>query len=68
MQGASLRDAHLGSANLELASLMGGDLTGATLGRVNLRATDLSCVKGLTREQLADALTDDRTQLPYYLR
>jgi uncharacterized protein YjbI with pentapeptide repeats len=57
---ASLRDAHLEGADLERASLVGANLTGA-----HLEGADLSAAVGLTPAQIATAITDASTRLPW---
>jgi hypothetical protein len=76
--GASLREADLTGAKLHEtdplrvdaspARFSETDLSGADLSKADLRAVDLSGAKGLTREQLAQAITDERTSLPGYLK
>ena len=68
LDSADLTDADLRAADLESASLRGADLTRALLRGANLHGADLTDVKGLTRDQLADADTDDKTTLPEGLR
>lgn len=58
-----LSDAHLEGANLDLARM---EL--ALLDRANLAGAILSRVSGLTQSQLAEAFTDDSTQVPDDLR
>jgi hypothetical protein len=53
-----LRGANLGDAHLE----------GAILGGAHLEGVDLLGVAGFTREQLAEAITDEDTKFPDYLR
>jgi hypothetical protein len=60
---ANLRGADLRRASLRNAVLRGADLTGA-----QLRGVDLTTVIGLTRKQIASAITDQTTRLPDYLR
>ena len=55
--GARLNGALLGDANLK----------GAYLRATDLRGVDLSGVKGLTRRQIEQAITDETTVLPDYL-
>jgi uncharacterized protein YjbI with pentapeptide repeats len=79
LEGANLMGAHLDGADvccahLEDAQLIGAflkeqvDFTGVYLDGTHLEATDLTEVVGLTREQLASAITDENTQLPGYLQ
>ena len=62
-RGATLRGAPLEGATLQGAHLEGADLTGS-----HLEGADLWEVTGLTREQLADAIIDEKTRLPDYLQ
>ena len=78
LHGAFLRRTDLSRANLTRANLSGADfsfavLRGANLKDADLRGTilrgaDLSEVRNLTREQLAEAVIDTETKLPHYLR
>ncbi|MFD8500666.1 pentapeptide repeat-containing protein [Amycolatopsis sp. NPDC059657] len=77
LSGADLRDADLTDARLSRTNLTSADLrgvatsgtdfTGATLKSTDLRGTDLSECRGLTEEQLAQAVTDHETTLPAHL-
>lgn len=72
LRGALIRWVNLDSCGLDGsdfrgAILRGSNLKHATLEGADLRGVDLSEVKGLTREQLAEAVTDDATELPEYL-
>ena len=67
LPGADLSGAHLIEAHLPGANLFRADLSGAYLSGANLRGVDLSDSKGLTREQIASAITDEKTILPDYL-
>jgi uncharacterized protein YjbI with pentapeptide repeats len=58
LRNARLRGADIGDASFEVAVLDGADL----------RGVDLSEATGLTREQLARAITDSQTRLPAELR
>ncbi|MBM4438130.1 MAG: pentapeptide repeat-containing protein [Actinobacteria bacterium] len=74
LTAANLQDARLAGAHLEGVDLSGSrlaraDLTGALLSAAILTGTDLSGAdlrgaQGLTRAQLAAAITDAATQLP----
>jgi uncharacterized protein YjbI with pentapeptide repeats len=74
LSGAKVRRTNLSHANLTRANLSHADLTGANLTGANLagailtgtilRGADLSDVKNLTKEQLADAVVDNTTILP----
>jgi uncharacterized protein YjbI with pentapeptide repeats len=59
-----LTGADLTGADLSGASLRHAILTGACLDRAILTGADLSDAEGLTREQLANAVTDASTRLP----
>jgi hypothetical protein len=63
LRGADLREAHLGGA-----WLMGAHLERARLEGAHLEGADLKEAIGLTREQLAQAILDDKTILPDYLQ
>ncbi len=67
--GATLRAVHFEEASLEEAVLVGVRLDGAVLTGANLSGThldgaDLAGAVGLTKAQLATAITDARTVLP----
>ena len=74
LSGAKVRRTNLSHANLIGANLSRADLTGADLRGANLagailtgtilRGADLRGVVNLTRDQLATAITDDKTVLP----
>ncbi|MBV8886786.1 MAG: pentapeptide repeat-containing protein [Chroococcidiopsidaceae cyanobacterium CP_BM_RX_35] len=76
--GADLSGADLLGADLSGAHLLGADLSGVHLLGAILRETDLSGadlsgadlreVKHLTQEQVKEAITDENTQLPDYLK
>lgn len=65
---ANLEGANLSEANLEQANLEGSNLKGANLQQTNLINADLRKVVGLTRQQLSQAICDETTQLPDYLK
>jgi uncharacterized protein YjbI with pentapeptide repeats len=65
---ANLEGANLSEANLEQANLEGSNLKGANLQQTNLINADLRKVIGLTRQQLSQAICDETTQLPDYLK
>jgi uncharacterized protein YjbI with pentapeptide repeats len=77
LQNASLKDADLRGADLSWSNLTGVNLTGARLDGANfekaklsktiLNGTSLAEVKGLTKQQIAGAVTDGRTVWPKYL-
>ncbi len=75
---ATLIDANLTAADLERADLSSADLSGATLSKATLTGAnlvgatllgaDLTGAIGLTRQQIAEALTDGSTRLPPHLK
>ena len=67
LQGAILKGTNLKGANLVLAKLSGADLTGADITKANMEQAYLDGVKGLTREQIGRAITNEETQLPEYI-
>jgi hypothetical protein len=68
LEGANLRRADLEGANLARANLKRANLGGASLKGTRLQGAHLTRVIALTREQLAQALVDQETQLPPNLR
>lgn len=77
LHGAFIRRTDLSRANLANANFAGADCTavnfrGANLRGTNLKGTilrgaDLTDVRNLTWEQLAEAVIDETTRLPAYL-
>jgi len=65
---ADLSEAELYEADLSGADLSGADLSGADLSRANLSGANLSEAKRVTREQIGEAITDEKTILPDYLK
>lgn len=68
--GATLRTVHFEEASMEGVVLVGARLdgavlTGANLAGARLEGADLAGAVGVTREQLAAAVTDGRTVLPH---
>ena len=61
MADTNLEDASLTSANLKDANLCGANLTGSLLINTNLSRTDLRKCKGLTQDQLDQAIVDPDT-------
>jgi uncharacterized protein YjbI with pentapeptide repeats len=61
LNGANLSGATLTGANLSRATLAGANLDGATLTDADLSGVDLSQVRGLTPEALAEARTNEPT-------
>jgi len=55
---ANLAQADFNRANLTEANLSRADLSGANLTQADLRGANLKNVVGLTKEQLASAITD----------
>jgi uncharacterized protein YjbI with pentapeptide repeats len=68
LERANLRRADLEHANFERANFKGANLGGAILRGTRLQGAHLSQAIALTREQLAQAVTDQETQLPANLR
>jgi uncharacterized protein YjbI with pentapeptide repeats len=62
--GANLQGAKLYGAKLREANLQGAKLHGADLQEAILRGADLSTSRGLNKEQLEQAVTDEDTLLP----
>ena len=58
LSGATFNNAKLRSADLRGARLSGADFSGADLNGTDLRGVDLENVRGLTKEQLASAITE----------
>ena len=67
LQGAVLQRADLSYVDLRDCILIDTDLSGAKLHRTNLCGADLRHVRGLTADQLAEAVIDKGTQMPEYL-
>jgi hypothetical protein len=67
LRGAHLEEANLSWTNLRQAKLDGVYLHGAVLYKTDLREANLEGAHGLTREQIASAITDETTRLPRYL-
>jgi uncharacterized protein YjbI with pentapeptide repeats len=66
---SNLRQANISGADLWGANLAGADLRDASLAscflkRADLRGTDLSTARGLTEDQIKDAVGDAKTKLP----
>jgi len=68
LEGANLKGADLTGANLMRAQLGCGVLEGFFLQGAYLKGADLRGAKGLTKEQIASAITDETTELPEYLK
>jgi len=69
LQGAGLQEANLQASFLVEANLQGtvldaANLQGANLFRTNLQGADLRGAKGLTSEQVAEAIWDETTRWP----
>ena len=56
------------NAHLEGADLSDANLEGADLNEAHLEGANLFKAIGLTKEQLAQAILDDKTILPNYLQ
>lgn len=78
LHGAFIQRVDLTRANLARADFSGADCTGAIFRGADfkdtilkgtiLRGADLTGARNLTREQLAEAVIDEHTKLPDYLR
>ena len=73
LEGAILRKAHLEGARLEGACLKkayleDAHLEGTRLRKAHLEGANLRRATGLTREQLAEAITDEQIKLPDYVK
>jgi uncharacterized protein YjbI with pentapeptide repeats len=78
LHGAFIRRTDLTGANLANANFSGADCTGAIFRGANfrgailkgtiLRGADLTDARNLTWEQVAEAVIDETTVLPDYLR
>ena len=73
LAGATLRGAVFNRVSLARADLTGADLQGASLRGANLRGTRLSGANldgavGLSASALQEAIVDDKTVLPEYLK
>jgi|SRR5215208_96451 len=66
--GAQLRNARLCGADLRDVDLRNANLRGADLRGTKLKGADLSGVRNLTQEQIEQAIGDQGTKLPDYLR
>ncbi len=64
LPGADLKRADLSGANLQRATLERADLKDAHLWSTDLKGVDLTRTSGLTKNQLADAITDEHTLVP----
>src|SRR5215217_913993 len=60
----NLSNADLSDADLNHAYLANADLSGATLSDADLNHAELQTARGLTQEQIDEAIGDERTQLP----
>jgi len=61
---AILTETDLTRANLTRANLTGANLSKANLTKTNLTKADLAETRGLTCDQIRDAITDNETKLP----
>ena len=67
LSGANLRGANLSAADLTNAILRNANLKDANLKGTILKGADLRGAKGLTKQQVGEAIIDDETLLPDYL-
>jgi len=67
LSGAKLRGANFAGTDFTGADLRGADLREANLEGTILKGADLREAKGLTWEQLSQAVIDETTRLPDYL-
>lgn len=68
LDGVYLEKADLSEAHLEKAGLNNAHLDDAVLKGTHLEGADLRDATGLTNEQLAVAIIDEKTKLPDYLQ
>lgn len=73
LRNARLSRAYLRGANLDEADLRGADfrrasLTGASMFSTDIRGLDLSATRGLTQDQINEAIGDSRTRLPEHVK
>ena len=68
VRALDLHGAFIRRTDLSNASLVGANPSYADCGNAIFRGADLTDVRNLTREQLAEAVIDENTKLPAYLR
>jgi hypothetical protein len=68
LEGAYLMEADFSYAFMEEAVLKGAHMEGARLNGTKLQGANLSNATGLTRDQLSEAIIDEKTILPDYLQ
>jgi hypothetical protein len=68
LHGANLQGTFLWGTHLEGTKLRRVEMNGAIFGKTHMEGADLREATGLTWEQLADAIIDDKTKLPDYLK
>jgi uncharacterized protein YjbI with pentapeptide repeats len=68
LRGANLRWANLKKADFQGANLIRADLREANLDQTRLQGANLKMAEGLTKKQIDEALVDDTTVLPDYLK
>jgi pentapeptide repeat protein len=69
LEGADFYHAHLEGADLSGASLSEADLNRAHLKGADLSGIDLTSIRiGLTGEQISEAIVDEETKLPAYIK
>ncbi len=68
MRGVNFSGADLSSADCSYADFTGANFKDAVLSKTVLKGAILTGVSNLTKEQLAQAVTDKSTVLPSYLQ
>jgi uncharacterized protein YjbI with pentapeptide repeats len=74
LRGAKLLESDLSNADLEKANLSGVtfwnwiDMNGANLNGTDLTSSKIMNARGLTCQQIRQAVTDEKTRLPNYLK
>lgn len=68
LDGANLQNANLSRADMTGASARNADFAGAKLRKTIMKGTDLTGAKNLTAQQLSEAIIDETTLLPEYIK
>lgn len=68
LSGADLSGANFAGTNFRRGNFRDTILKGAILKGTDFRGADLTGAQGLTREQIGEAIIDETTILPDYLR